>query len=158
MAAGRVCRSGWRSGTAVVYFFAGPGFLEWGWRVPFIASIVLIAIGLWVRLSVLESPGVRAGQDVGQGREAAAGRDPASHQWRDVLKAMFVRTAEQAPFYIFTSFVLAYGTQDARTCERSDLLLYLIIAASIGIVSVPFFGWLSDRPRTAAGVRRRASC
>jgi len=56
---------------------------------------------------------------------------------------MFVRTAEQAPFYIFTSFVLAYGTQ-TLDLERSDLLLYLIIAASIGIVSVPFFGWLSD--------------
>ncbi|MDL5157127.1 MFS transporter [Actinomycetospora termitidis] len=133
---------GLATGTAVVYFFAGPGFLDGGWRWPFIASIVLIGIGLVVRLTVLESPAFAAVRSRG-----AVAKLPLvetfRHQWRDVLKALFVRTAEQAPFYLFTSFVLVYGTQQLEL-ERADLLLYLIVAALIGIVSVPFFGWLSD--------------
>ena len=134
---------GLASGTAVIYFFAGPGFLQGGWRVPFIASIVLIGVGLWVRLSVLESPAFA--------RVKASGKvaklplvETLRHQWRDVLKALFVRTAEQAPFYIFTSFVLVYGTKTLGIPQR-QILLYLIVAAALGIASVPFFGWLSDR-------------
>ncbi|GAA4891962.1 MFS transporter [Actinomycetospora straminea] len=130
-------------GTAVVYFFSGPEFLEWGWRVPFIASVVLIGIGLWVRLTVLESPAFAQVKTSGKVAKLPL-VETLQTQWRDVLKALLVRTAEQAPFYLFTSFVLVYGTQKLKL-ERSDLLLYLIIAACIGIVSVPFFGWLSDR-------------
>ncbi len=130
-------------GTAVVYFFSGPGFLAGGWRWPFIASIVLIAIGLFVRLTVLESPAFAALRTRGAVAKLPL-VDTFKYQWRDVLKAMFVRTAEQAPFYLFTSFVLVYGTK-ALKLAQTDLLLYLIVAALIGIVSVPFFGWLSDR-------------
>jgi MFS family permease len=133
---------GLASGTAVVYFFAGPGFLAGGWRWPFIASIVLIVVGLWVRLSVLESPAFAQIKTSGKVAKLPLA-DTLRTQWRDVLKAMFVRTAEQAPFYIFTSFVLAYGTRQLHL-DRQQLLLYLIVAACIGIVSVPFFGWLSD--------------
>ncbi|MDD7940081.1 MFS transporter [Actinomycetospora lutea] len=129
-------------GTFVVWQFSGPEFLEWGWRVPFIASVVLIGIGLWVRLTVLESPAFAQVKTSGKVAKLPLA-ETLRTQWRDVLKAMFVRTAEQAPFYIFTSFVLAYGTQQLDL-ERSDLLLYLILAACLGIISVPFFGWLSD--------------
>ncbi|MDF2975339.1 MAG: ral substrate transporter [Actinomycetospora sp.] len=130
-------------GTAVVYFFAGPEFLEWGWRVPFLASVVLIAIGLWVRLTVLESPAFAQVKSTGKVVKMPL-TETLKTQWRDVLKALLVRTAEQAPFYLFTSFVLVYGTQQLKLA-RADLLLYLILAACIGIVSVPFFGWLSDQ-------------
>jgi MFS family permease len=130
-------------GTAVVYLFSGPGFLAGGWRWPFIASIVLIGIGLFVRLTVLESPAFAALRTRGAVAKLPL-VDTLKYQWRDVLKAMFVRTAEQAPFYLFTSFVLVYGTKTLKLAQ-TDLLLYLIVAALIGIVSVPFFGWLSDR-------------
>ncbi len=133
---------GLASGTAVVYFFAGEGFLAGGWRVPFLASIVLIGVGLWVRLSVLESPAFAQIKTSGKVAKLPLA-ETLKTQWRDVLKAMFVRTAEQAPFYIFTSFVLAYGTRQLDL-DRQQLLGYLIVAACIGIVSVPLFGWLSD--------------
>jgi MFS family permease len=133
---------GLASGTAVVYFFAGEGFLAGGWRVPFLASIVLIGVGLWVRLSVLESPAFSQIKTSGKVAKLPLA-ETLKTQWRDVLKAMFVRTAEQAPFYIFTSFVLAYGTRQLDL-DRQQLLGYLIVAACIGIVSVPLFGWLSD--------------
>lgn len=129
-------------GTAVVYIFAGPTFLAGGWRWPFIASIVLVAVGLFVRLTVLESPAFAALRNRGAVVKMPLA-ETLRHQWRDVLKAMFVRTAEQAPFYLFTSFVLVYGTKQLDI-PRQQLLLFLIFAALIGIVSVPFFGWLSD--------------
>jgi MFS family permease len=130
-------------GTGVVSFVAGPGFLEWGWRVPFLLSAVLIVIGLWVRLSVLESPAFARVIE-----EKAIATMPVVEvlrkQWRDVLKAMFVRTAEQAPFYLFTSFVLVYTTTTLKL-QRADVLLYVMLGAAIGLVSVPLFGYLSDR-------------
>ncbi len=133
---------GLASGTAVVYFFAGEGFLAGGWRVPFLASAVLIVIGLYVRLKVLESPAFAQVKSRG-----AVAKLPLVETLRtqraDVLRALLVRTAEQAPFYIFTSFVLVYGVQQLKL-PRADLLLYLIVGAGIGLISVPFFGWLSD--------------
>jgi len=133
---------GLASGTAVVYLFAGPGFLEGGWRWPFLASAVLIVIGLYVRLKVLESPAFAKVKSSGKVAKLPL-VETLKTQWKDVLRAMFVRTAEQAPFYIFTSFVLVYGVGELKL-PRTDLLLYLIIGAGIGLISVPFFGWLSD--------------
>ena len=103
-------------GTAVVYLFSGPGFLAGGWRWPFLASIVLIGIGLFVRLTVLESPAFAALRSRGAVAKMPL-VDTLKHQWRDVLKAMFVRTAEQAPFYLFTSFVLVYGTKQLKLAQ-----------------------------------------
>ncbi|MGI5129725.1 MFS transporter [Pseudonocardia sp. CA-107938] len=130
-------------GTGVVSLMAGPGFLEWGWRVPFLLSAVLIGVGLWVRLSVLESPAFTRVIE----QKAIATMpvvDVFRKQWADVLKAMFVRTGEQAPFYLFTSFVLVYTTSTLKL-QRVDVLLYLMLAAGLGLVSVPLFGYLSDR-------------
>lgn len=130
-------------GTGVVSLVAGPGFLEWGWRVPFLLSAVLIVVGLWVRLSVLESP---AFSKVIEQKAISTMPvvDVLKKQWADVLKAMFVRTAEQAPFYIFTSFVLVYTTNTLKL-QRSDVLLYVMIAAALGLITVPLAGHLSDR-------------
>ena len=130
-------------GTGLVSVFAsGPAFFDWGWRIPFLASVVLIGIGLYVRLRVLESPAfrqVRTQQAVVKLPLLQVLRD----QWRDVLKAMFVRTAEQSPFYIFTTFVLTYGTKELDV-PRGQVLSYLMAAAALGLFSMPFFGWLSD--------------
>jgi MFS family permease len=65
-------------------------------------------------------------------------------QWRAVLASAFVRMSEQAPFYLFTAFVLTYGTKQLKLV-RDDLLDYTLIAASVGLISVPLFGYLSDR-------------
>jgi MFS family permease len=130
-------------GTGVVSLVAGPSFLEWAWRIPFLLSAVLIGVGLWVRLSVLESPAFS--QVLKQGATAKAPvLDVLRTQWRDVVKAMFVRTAEQAPFYIFTSFVLVYTTTTLKL-PRSQILVYVMVGAALGLISVPLFGYLSDR-------------
>jgi MFS family permease len=121
---------------------AGPGFDTWGWRVPFLASIVLVGVGLYVRLRVQESPSFGALR-----RQQAIVRQPVwqviKEQPREIITSAFVRMSEQAPFYIFVTFVLAYGT-DHLGMSKDSLLNDTLVAAAIGLVSVPFFGYLSD--------------
>jgi metabolite-proton symporter len=120
----------------------GPAFETWGWRVPFLASVLLVGVGLYVRLRVLESPEFAAVKE-----KKTVVKQPVVEvlrtQWREVLVSAFVRLSEQAPFYLFITFVLTYGTQQLKL-GRSGLLTDTLIAAAIGLVSVPLFGWLSD--------------
>ena len=88
----------------------GSSFDSWGWRVPFLASLVLVVIGLYVRLRVTDSPAFRQVQQTRRGRAAAGAGRSCSDQPREVLTAAFVRMSEQAPFYLFVTFVLTYGT------------------------------------------------
>jgi MFS family permease len=122
--------------------FAGDGFDTWGWRLPFLFSIVLIGIGLYVRLRVLESPEFTAVR-----KEEKVVKQPLlqviTTQPREVLTSAFVRLSEQAPFYIFITFVLTYGTEKLKF-DKGDLLNDVLIAATVGLVCVPLFGLLSD--------------
>jgi MFS family permease len=117
--------------------------LSWGWRIPFLLSVVLIGVGLYVRLRVLESPEFTAASAAGQ-----VVRRPLIEvirtEWPTILSSAFVRLGEQAPFYLFTSFVLTYGTKQLGL-TRDSLLDDILIAATIGLISVPLFGHLSDR-------------
>jgi MFS family permease len=121
---------------------AGPSFDTWGWRVPFLLSIVLVGVGLYVRLRVQESPSFRQLK-----RQNAIVRRPVwqviKEQPREIITSAFVRMSEQAPFYLFVTFVLAYGT-DHLGMSKDSLLNDTLVAAAIGLVSVPFFGYLSD--------------
>ena len=120
----------------------GPDFETWGWRVPFLVSLLLVGVGLYVRLRVLESPefaSVRERKDVVKRPLLEVLRT----QWREVLLSAFIRLSEQAPFYLFITFVLSYGTKQLEL-SRGSLLTATMIAATIGLVSVPLFGHLSD--------------
>jgi MFS family permease len=117
-------------------------FESWGWRIPFLISIVLVGIGFYVRLAILETPAFARMR-----KEETVVKAPVLEvlrtQPRAVLTSAFVRMAEQAPFYLFITFVLAYGEKHLGL-NRNDLLNDTLIAAAIGFVSVPFFGFLSD--------------
>ena len=121
----------------------GSSFTRWGWRVPFLLSIVLIGVGLYVRLRVLETPEF----DNVREQQAVARRplfDVIRRQWPTILGSAFIRMSEQAPFYLFTVFVLTYGTTKLKL-NRTDLLNDIVIAACIGLITVPLMGHLSDR-------------
>jgi metabolite-proton symporter len=122
---------------------SGPGFVSWGWRLPFLFSAVLIALGLWVRLRVVESPDF-----AGVKQRRAVERTPVwtavRRHPREILTSAFVRLSEQAPFYLFITFVLTYGTKELAL-SRDELLTDTLVAAALGLVSVPLFGHLSDR-------------
>jgi metabolite-proton symporter len=118
-------------------------FLSWGWRLPFIFSLVLLVIGLYVRLAILETPVFRRAL-----QEQRIERRPVvaviKRHPREILLTALVRMADQAPFYIFTAFVLTYGTKELDQ-PRSLLLGAVMVAAALELFTIPFFGALSDR-------------
>src|SRR4051812_11347006 len=130
---------------AVLSFSAlsGDQFLTWGWRVPFLLSIVLVGVGLWIRLGILETP-VFA-KLVAQGKiEKTPMVEVIRRHPKEILLSALARMAEQAPFYVFTAFIFSYGTGQLKVSR--DFLLTAVLAASIlSFVSIPFFGHLSDR-------------
>ena len=115
----------------------------WGWRVPFLLSIVLIGIGLWIRLGILETPVFR--QLVEDKKiERAPIFEVIRKQPREIILCALLRMAEQAPFYIFTAFVFAYGTTTLKMSR--DLILFAVLAAScLSFVTIPLSGHISDR-------------
>jgi len=117
-------------------------FDSWGWRVPFLASIVLVAIGLYVRFRVLESPEFLQVKQTRQVERQPLVEVLRKH-WMEVLTSAFVRLSEQAPFYLFITFVLTYGTKHLNL-SKGELLNDTLIAAALGLISVPLFGHLSD--------------
>jgi metabolite-proton symporter len=118
-------------------------FNAWGWRIPFFVSIVLVAIGLWIRLGILETPTFR--RLVATNRiEKAPVREVFRLQSWEVIQSAFLRMAEQAPFYIFTAFVFTYAVGTLKV-ERSFVLNAVMCSAALSFIWVPLFGALSDR-------------
>jgi MFS family permease len=130
---------------AVLVFstLSGDQFLVWGWRVPFLLSIVMVAVGLYIRLGILETPAFQ--RLIAENRiEQAPVFEVIKRQPKQIILSALARTAEQAPAYIYLAFVFAYGTQVLHT-ERNFLLTALITAGLLSFFTVPFSGYLSDR-------------
>src|SRR5438105_6264183 len=122
---------------------SGSAFLSWGWRIPFALSIVLVAIGLYIRLRILETPVFARLQ-----REKRIERTPMleviKRQPKEIILSAFARMAEQAPFYIFTAFIFSYATGQLHV-TRNFLLAAVLCAAFVSFFSIPVFGHMSDR-------------
>jgi len=122
---------------------SGDQFLNWGWRIPFLLSLILVAVGLYIRLGILETP-VFAKLIAERRIERAPMLAVIKTHPKEIVLSAFARMAEQAPFYIFTAFVFAYGTGTVHI-SRDFLLLSVLAASVLSFFSVPFFGHLSDR-------------
>jgi len=130
---------------AVLAFSAlsGDQFLDWGWRVPFWLSIVMVAIGLYIRLGILETPVFQ--RVIAEERVARAPViEVIRRQPLEIILTALARMAEQAPFYIFTAFVFTYGTR-VLPGSRDLLLTALLTATVLSFAVVPLSGYLSDR-------------
>ncbi|MCJ2070455.1 MHS family MFS transporter [Methylobacterium sp. J-030] len=130
---------------AVLAFSAlsGDQFLTWGWRIPFVLSILLVGLGLWIRLGIQETPAFRA-VTAGKQVEKAPVKEVLRRHPREVALTALARLGEQAPFYIFTAFVFGYGVGELKLSR--DLLISSVLAASaVSLVMIPLAGWLSDR-------------
>lgn len=135
------------SSTIVVYlcqvFLSREDFLAWGWRIPFFLSGLLIAIGMLIRLRILETPLFAALKEQNQVAEAPV-RETIRRYWREILLVAGTRITENASFYLFTASAIAYGKTVLQVEERL-LLLAVNIAAFIEFFTIPMFGLLSDR-------------
>ncbi len=127
----------------VFNIISGDKFLEWGWRVPFIFSAVLIVIGLWIRLGILETPVFS--KLVSENKiEKAPALEVIKRQPKSIILSALIRLAEQTPFYIFTAFVFAYGTAHLKV-DRGLLLNAVLLFAVLELFTIPLSGHLSDR-------------
>jgi len=130
---------------AVLAFSAisGDQFLDWGWRVPFWLSIIMVGIGLYIRLGILETP--IFSRLMSENRiERVPVIEVIKRQPKEIILTALARMAEQAPFYIFTAFVFTYGTM-VLPGSRDLLLIALLTATVLSFVVVPLSGHLSDR-------------
>jgi metabolite-proton symporter len=123
--------------------WSGDQFVSWGWRIPFFLSIVLIGIGLWIRLGILETPVFRKLLDNNK-IEKAPVVEVFKKQWKEVVLSALVRMGQQSPFYIFTAFVFAYGVGTLKM-SRDFILSAVLVASVVSCISIPIFGHISDR-------------
>jgi MFS family permease len=121
----------------------GDGFDTWGWRIPFLASVLLIGIGLWVRLGVLESP-LFARELEAKRVERQPTLEVIKRNPREIILSALLRMSEQMPFYIFTVFVLEYATENLGF-KKTFATNAVMVAAALALILVPLFGHLSDR-------------
>src|SRR5215813_399248 len=122
---------------------SGDQFLSWGWRVPFWLSLMMVVIGLWIRLGILETPIFQ--QVLAEQRVARAPVvEVFKRQSKEVFLTAFARTGQMAPIFIYIAFVFPYGLQVVHL-SRDFILLVLLIGSFIQFFTTPFAGFLSDR-------------
>jgi metabolite-proton symporter len=121
---------------------SGPNFETWGWRIPFLISIVLVAVGLYIRLGILETPVFT--RLLEQRKTAAAPvNEVLRRNWKEVILTCLLRTGQQAPFYIFVTFVLSYGTRTLGFSNQA-ILNDVLLASVVSLFTVPLWGYVSD--------------
>jgi MFS family permease len=116
---------------------------QWAWRVPFLLSAVLIAVGIVIRLKVEESPefeDLKAEGEVSKNPLLEVVRD----DWRNIVRAFFLRMTETAGYAVTITFVVSYLTSE-KLSDRTTTLTATMIAAAIGIAATVFWGSLTDR-------------
>ncbi len=121
---------------------SGDQFLTWGWRIPFFLSLILVGVGLWIRLGIMETP-VFSKLVAERKIEKTPILEVIKRQPKEILLSAFARMAEQAPFYIFTAFIFSYGT-GALKVERDFLLIAVMCAAILSFIAIPLSGHISD--------------
>jgi len=118
-------------------------FNSWGWRIPFLFSLVLVAVGLLIRLSILETPMfAKLTEERKTARVPVA--DAIRQHWREILLSAGLRFSEQMPFYLFTTFVLTYVVS-RHEFTKTFVLKAVLAGAVCELVAIPLFSHLSDR-------------
>src|SRR5271157_3236892 len=108
--------------------WTGDQFVTWGWRIPFALSIVLVGVGLWIRLGILETPVFQALLDEDKIEDAPI-TEVIKKQPREIILSALLRMSEQAPFYIFTAFIFAYAVGTLHMSR--DMILSAVLTASL---------------------------
>jgi metabolite-proton symporter len=118
-------------------------FTSWGWRIPFLCSLLLVAVGLYIRLQILETPMFAKAISEKRIRRTPIAEVIKEHPKEIILSAL-LRMSEQMPFYVVTAFVLSYLTDDSHGYSKNFALIGTLVAAAVEFVLIPIFGRLSD--------------
>lgn len=118
-------------------------FLAWGWRVPFLLGVLLLAVGMFIRMKIMESPVFTEAKKADPGPRVPILAVLRDHP-RNVLLSMGARFAENAFFYIFTVLVLSFGSQQLGM-SKGALLNAVLLGSAVQLVAIPWFGALSDK-------------
>lgn len=122
--------------------FPGEAFLQIGWRIPFFLSALLILVGFFIRMRILETPEFTRIKQEQRVAKAPLG-EVIRYYWKEIILSALLRSGEQAPFYLFTTFVLSYGVSTLKI-PVNTLYTGIILAALIAFVTMPFASYLSD--------------
>ncbi|CAB3818207.1 MFS transporter [Achromobacter denitrificans] len=117
-------------------------FLSWGWRIPFVGSIVLVLIGMWIRNAVGETPSFKRIQAT-RGSARIPLKETLQHHWREVLIAIGAKVIETSTFFLYATFTISYMMDHGFA--RSTILNIVLVCALIAFPFMLFFGHLSDR-------------
>lgn len=128
---------------AIFSLLPGNGFLEWGWRVPFLVSGALVLVGLWVRARLEETPQFRAVAAENK-QERVPIADVLKRAKRPVVLLIFVQAGATIAYYMFTVYVLVYVTENLHL-PRSWGLTGVLLGAGLELIAIPFWARLSDR-------------
>jgi MFS family permease len=121
---------------------SGDQFIHWGWRVPFLLSILMIGVCLYIRLGILETPVFT--RLVAERRiERAPVLEALRRQPKQIILSALARTAEQGPFYIFAAFVFVYAIRHIGA-SRDFVLEALLAATGLSMVTILLAGHVSD--------------
>ncbi|WP_053386304.1 MFS transporter [Leucobacter japonicus] len=130
----------------------------WGWRVPFIASVLLVAVGIYIRLNIEETPSFQQVREQG-----AKAKLPFAylmrHYWKQVILGGVATLSTGSSFTLMVASGVNYGTSEQG--YSANLMLWVVLVACLlGLFFIPFFGRLSDRfgrkPIIAAGIAAEA--
>jgi metabolite-proton symporter len=118
-------------------------FLSWGWRVPFLFSVILVVVGMLIRLRIMETPAFSKMKE-----ERTESKQPIFEVIRrypkEILQAAGARCAENGSFYIYSAFMLVYATQHSHI-DRNVALNGIMIASACELFVIPAYGALTDR-------------
>jgi MFS family permease len=123
--------------------WTGDQFATWGWRIPFALSIILVGIGLWIRLGILETPVFQQLLDKKK-IERAPIIAVIKKQPKEIILSALLRMSEQAPGIIFTAFIFAYAVGTLHM-SRNFILTAVIVASCVSLITIPLSGHISDR-------------
>jgi MFS family permease len=121
-------------------------FADWGWRVPFLVSIALLAVSMWIRMQLAESPVFQKMKD--EGTTSKAPLTEAFGQWGNlkfVIIALFGAVAGQAVVWYTGQFYALFFLEKMMKVDGATTNILIAIALALGTPFFIFFGWLSDR-------------
>ena len=123
--------------------WSGDQFVTWGWRVPFALSIILVGVGLWIRVGILETPVFQQLLD-NKKIERAPIVEVIIKQPKEIILSALVRMSQMAPFYVFTAFIFAYAVGSLHM-SRDFILTAVLVASCVSFITIPLSGHISDR-------------